>query len=295
MDLRDRIKSGAVLVCDGAMGTMLQSAGMEPGECPELWSATHADAVRRIHAAYREAGSDMVECNSFGGTHYKLRHYGLESRCSEINQAAARLAREVAGDEQFVLGSVGPTGQFLEPYGDETPAAFRAAFGEQIRALAEGGADAIIVETMTALEEAETALEAAREVAPSLVVMVSMTFDPVADGHYATMMGVTPEVFASRMTALGADVLATNCGTGIDDMTLILKLMASASSGVPLMAMPNAGMPVVEGGETVFKETPEQMAAKVGRLQEAGACIIGGCCGTSPAHIAAIRQVLRAN
>lgn len=289
--LLERIADGQVLFCDGGMGTMLQARGLQPGECPELWCISHPDRVQEVHRLYREAGSDIVECNSFGGTCYKLRHYGLDARVAQINRAAAAIARAVAGDAQFVLGSAGPTGEFMEPYGEETEDAFYTAYREQMVALEAGGADAVVVETMTGIEEASVAVRAARD-NTRLTVMASFTFDPRADGGYATMMGVTPEAFAEALSAAGAHVLGTNCGTGIDHMIEVVKRIRAAAPSMPIVAMPNAGMPVLEGGATVFKETPEQMAAKVPRLVAAGANIIGGCCGTRPEHIAAMRAAI---
>ncbi|MBL7115329.1 MAG: homocysteine S-methyltransferase family protein [Kiritimatiellae bacterium] len=289
--LLKRVQDGEILFCDGALGTLLQARGLQGGECPELWALDKPEDVKAIHKDYKDAGSDIVECNSFGGSRYKLAHYGLENRVSEINHAAAAVARRVAGDEQHVLGSIGPTGVFLEPLGTESPAAFMQAFAEQAIALQAGGADCVIIETMTAIEEATCAVKAAKE-NTTLTIVASFTFDPQVHGGYATMMGVTPDRFAGAMLEAGADILGSNCGTGPDHMIEIIRLIHASAPDTPIMAMPNAGMPIMEEGETVFKETPDEMASKAYQLVDAGASIIGGCCGTTPAHIAAMRKAI---
>ncbi len=290
--LEKRLVSGEILVVDGGMGTLLQSMGLQPGECPELWCLTHPAEVQSIHRGYREAGSNVVECNSFGGSRYKLRHYGLEDRVAEINYATAALAREVAGKTQHVLGSIGPTGEFMEPYGDETEASFFQAFAEQAKALEAGGADAVIIETMTSIEECCTAIKAVRS-CTAMTVVGSFTFDPQLHGGYASMMGVTPEQFAVAAAEAGAHVIGSNCGLGADHMVHIVHQMRGSVSTLPLLAMPNAGMPSLVDGKTVFRETPETMAEKCLLLRDAGATLIGGCCGTTPEHIRAMVAALR--
>lgn len=290
-NILERLAAGEILFCDGAMGTMLSAKGMQPGECPELWCVQRPDDVRDIHRQYREAGSDIVETNSFGGTAYKLRAFGLAERATELNTAAAGLAREVAGETQHVLGSMGPTGEFLEPLGDATEAEFYGAYKQQAEALAAGGADLLIVETMTALDEAQVAIRAARE-NTDCVVLASFTFDPGPNDSYATMMGVRPPRAAEGALAAGAHIIGANCGVGPEHMVKVLAALHTACPDVPLMAMANAGMPQVVNGETVYAMTPEKMAALAPAMVEAGAVIIGGCCGTTPAHIAAIKAAV---
>lgn len=279
-----------ILVCDGGMGTQLHARGLAPGECPESWCLNKPEIVKAIYQAYRDAGSNIVETNTFGGNRYKLAHYGLSESASAINRAGASLARAVAGDTQYVMASMGPTGAFMEPYGDETEASFFAAFAAQARAFEEGGADAVIVETMMAIEECCVAIRAVRETT-RLTCLASFTFDPQPDGGYASMMGVTPEVFVEQALAAGAQIVGANCGLGPEHMVNIIARIRAVTSA-PIIAMPNAGMPVLQNGETVFPESPEAMAEWVDRLAEAGTTILGGCCGTTPAHIAAISRRL---
>lgn len=291
--METRLQAGETLIVDGAMGTLLQDAGLPVGACPEAWCLTQPDRVRGIHAAYRAAGSDGIECNSFGANRYKLQHYGLEDQVAAINRAAAALAREVAGSEAHVLGSIGPTGVFMEPYGDATESAVVAAFAEQAVALEAGGADVGIVETMSALEECLAAIRAVRD-HTSLTLVASMTFDPRRDGGYASMMGVTPTVFARAAAAAGAHVIGSNCGVGPAAMLEIIRELRAAVPDVPIMAMPNAGLPVCVDGRTVFREAPASMGAQAAVMRDAGARLIGGCCGTTPAHIAAMVKQCRA-
>jgi 5-methyltetrahydrofolate--homocysteine methyltransferase len=292
LTLLDRVKSGDILISDGAMGTFLQAKGLQPGECPEAWCVTHPDAVKSIAEAYVAAGADIVETNSFGGTSYKLREFGLADRVHELNVAAARLAKDAMGDKGYVAASVGPTGQIVEDEGgDVTEADLYAAFKEQVVALAEGGADALCMETMSSIAEAVQAIKAAKD-HTDLPVICTFTFESGARG-FRTMMGVDPARAAEEAVAAGADVVGANCGNGIANMIEIARAMRAAVPSTPILIQSNAGAPVLEGGKTLFKETPDDMAARVAELVAAGANIIGGCCGTTPDHIAALAKAAR--
>jgi 5-methyltetrahydrofolate--homocysteine methyltransferase len=291
-NLLERIAQGDVLISDGAMGTFLHAKGLSAGECPESWCVSHPDAVRSIAEAYIEAGSDIVETNSFGCTSYKLKPYGLTEKVAEFNRAAASLAKQAMGGRGFVAASVGPTGHILEDEGgDTTPEQLYEAFKQQVVALAEGGADAICVETMSSLEEAKQAIRAAKE-NTKLPVICTFTFEAGAKG-FRTMMGVKPDRAAREAVAAGADIIGANCGNGIANMIEITRQMRAAVPNTPILIHANAGVPVVEDGKTVFKETPEYMASRVEELIRAGANIIGGCCGTNPQHIAAMAAVVK--
>ena len=275
-----------VLVLDGAMGTMLQERGLAPGGCPEEMNLRAPEVVAGIHAEYAAAGADIIVSNSFGGSRTKLAHYGLEDKVREINLRAVELAREGGGPDCFVGASIGPTGRFLEPVGDAGFDEMVAIFAEQVDAFVAAGADLITLETFLDIRELRAAVVACKEFS-RLPVLALMTFD---DGG-RSVLGTPPEAAAVTLDALGVDVVGSNCGLGIDGIYQILEKMRSVTSR-PLIAQANAGLPVLKDGQTVFPGTPQEMTAYHQRLVELGVRIIGGCCGTTPDHIRAIRQAL---
>jgi 5-methyltetrahydrofolate--homocysteine methyltransferase len=284
----DRIARGEVLVADGAWGTMLMARGLETGVCPELWNLEHPDVVAEIARAYADAGADLITTNTFGGSSPRLALHGLEGRAHDINRIAAATVKESLGTRVLILGSVGPTGLLLKPHGDTEPGRVFGAFEDQIAALAEGGSDAICIETMIDLAEATLAVRAARSVAPGLPVITTMTFNATPRGFF-TIMGGSIESAVTGLVAAGADIVGANCGNGIDQMVEIARELARSTS-VPFAIQANAGLPTLRGNELVYPETPEHFSARVPDLLAAGASIIGGCCGTTPAHIRAIRD-----
>ena len=282
----DVLKTGKKLVSDGAWGTFLYKKGMKPGECPDAWSIERFDDVVDIAKSYIDAGSDMVESNSFGATSFKLEHFGYQDKVKEINVAAAKASRKAAGDK-FVISSIGPTGKMLL-MGDVTEEELYEAFKEQAVALEEGGADAVCIETMSDAEEACLAIKAAKE-NTNLEIIATFSFEKTLNGDYRTMMGLDPVSAAQAALEAGADIIGTNCGNGIERMIEIVKVMKEAYPDAYILVHANAGLPENIDGEDVFPETPEMMAVQVEGLLDAGADIVGGCCGTTPDHIAAIK------
>ena len=286
----DAVKSGKILISDGAWGTFLQKKGLKPGQCPELWSVERFEEVADIAKCYIASGADMVKTNSFGASGIKLEFYGLADRASEINEAAARASRLAAGEDAWVIGSIGPTGKMLL-MGDVTEQQLYDSFREQAAALEKGGADAVCIETMSDTEEACLAVKAARE-NTNLEIICTFTFDRTARGDYRTMMGVTPEKALAAIKEAGADIAGTNCGNGMERMIEIVTRMRNEDKDIPLLVHANAGLPQRIDGKEIFPDTPQDMAALAPRLAKAGANIIGGCCGTTPEHIRSIKQAL---
>ena len=278
------------LISDGAWGTFLQKKGMQPGECPELWCIERPDDVCDIAKSYIDAGSDMVEADSFGGSASKLEHFGLSDKAFEINKAAAELSRKAAGDDNWVIASIGPTGKMLVVE-EITPEDMYEEFKVQAMAFEAGGADAACIETMSDIDEACIAIKAVKE-NTGLEAICTFTFDRTVTGDYRTMMGVSPTDALNAAVQAGADVIGTNCGNGIERMIEIVTEMRSVNKDIPILVHANAGLPQNIDGKDVFPETPEDMAGMVPDLVKAGANIIGGCCGTTPAHIKAMKNAL---
>lgn len=284
------------LLGDGAMGTQLMLAGLEQGSCGEAWNLSHPDRVLAIQRRYADAGSDCLITNTFGGSRIMLTRHGHGDDAVAINAAGARIAREAFGDRDgYVLGDIGPFGGLMEPYGDFTEAEVSAAFHEQARALVDAGIDAIIVETQTSLEELGLAIRAS-QAAGAPCIIASMAYDVTLDGStFRTMMGIDPEQAAAFIAAEGADIVALNCGTGMDmERARQATERYRRASALPVMAQPNAGLPRLVNMQVTYDETPEEMVRGVIPLLQTGAAIIGACCGSTPAHIRAFRTAIDA-
>ena len=288
--IADILKTGKILVSDGAWGTFLYQKGLTAGECPDEWSLSRFDAVKDIAQSYVDAGADMVQTNSFGANRFKLQHFGLQEKVSEINEAAARASREAAGQDRRVIASMGPTGKMLL-MGDVTAEELYDAFSEQAAALEKGGADAACIETMSDADEAAIAIRAVKE-NTRLEAIATFTFEKTVQGEYRTMMGLLPQDAVRAALDAGADIVGANCGNGMERMIDIVKVMRADFPNVYILVHANAGLPVLVDGQSVFPETPEMTASFVPALIEAGANIAGGCCGTTPAHIKAIKEAV---
>lgn len=287
-DILSCLKSGRVLLADGATGTMIQSMGLPVGSPPEIWNAEQPANVRKLYRAYLDAGSQIILTNTFGGSRLKLdRAGGLGERTVELNRAAAELARLEAGGAAYIAGDIGPTGELMEPYGTLGYDQARAVFVEQAQALVKGGVDLLWVETMSDLEEARAAVEAAKSVC-DLPVFCSLSYT----GSGRTMMGVKPSQAAETLWPLGLAAIGMNCGEGIEIVPPVLAAYRQALPTAVLIAKPNAGLPKLIDGETVFDLGPDAFAAHAPEWVALGAQVIGGCCGSSPQHIAAIAAVL---
>jgi len=288
-DLIDYLQEGNLLIADGATGTMLQTMGLPAGMAPDLWNVERPDAVRAHYRSYLDAGSEVILANTFGGNRIKLeRTGGLDARMVELNRAGASLAVEEAGGEVYVAGDMGPTGELLAPYGTLQYEDAVRAYAEQALALVEGGVDLLWGETLTDLNEARALVEGVQQVT-DLPVFCSLTFG--RSGR--TMMGVTPRQAAEALWPMGLTAIGANCGEGIPPVVAALDEMRAALPDAVLIAKPNAGVPRLEGSETIYPLGPAEMAAQVPDLVARGAQVIGGCCGNTPAHIAAIAAAVR--
>ena len=292
------ISRPGVVIADGAMGTMLQEAGLNPGDPPMLWNVDHPGRVRAVHCAYLEAGARVLLTNTFNGNRFRLARHGLEGRGDELNRAGAQILRAEIEDyvekrgpgtsEAVVAGDIGPTGEIMAPLGRLLFEDAVDGFAQQAGALIAGGADVIWIETMADLEEVRAAVEGTRRASADIPVIVTMTFDT----RGRTMMGVKPETAATTVTEWGVAAFGGNCGNGPDEMLAAIGKLRAAAPGALLVAKPNAGMPEFVDGATVYRASPELMAQSAIQMRDAGARIIGGCCGTTPAHIAAMARAV---
>ena len=295
-NLRERLKKGLLLL-DGAMGTQLIVRGINVGKCNDLLNIESPDIISDIHSAYLHAGSDAVTTNTFGANQYALARHGLAGKTAEINKTGAKIARHAAGHEYYILGDIGPTGDFLEPLGSLKPTECQDAYVHQAKVLLDSGVDGLIIETVTALDEMTLIVEAVKSVCGDIPVFASMSFDK-AGNDFKTMMGVDVETMASTIIPLGVDAIGYNCGTATLDeyVDLAEKLHSAAkalSGDVQVFAQPNAGKPELIDGQAVYKVSPEDFAIAAEKILSIGINIIGGCCGTSPVHIAAVNKKLR--
>ncbi|MFZ5919336.1 MAG: homocysteine S-methyltransferase family protein [Chloroflexota bacterium] len=288
LPFQERLSAPGVIVADGATGSMMMAAGLPGGVPPEQWNLTAPEKVVALHQAYLQAGSELVLTNTFGGSPVKLQVSGLVDQIAEINRKAARLARRAAGEDRYVGGDIGPTGKLMQPFGPLAYETAVEAFARQAAALAKGDADVIWIETMSDLNEAKAAVEGAMK-ATRLPVVVTMSFDH----HRRTQMGVKPAQAARVFWDMGAAAVGANCGKTLEDMVAIIQEMRQAAPEAVLVAKPNAGLPRLENMQTVYDTTPQEMADFTRRFIDMGVKVVGGCCGSTPEHVAAIVRAVR--
>jgi 5-methyltetrahydrofolate--homocysteine methyltransferase len=288
--LRDLLGTDETVLLDGGMGTLLQESGLDDGGSGELWNVERSDVISGIHAAYAEAGATILTTNTCGGTRPRLAMHGLEDRVHELNRAGAAIATEVARRHGvLVAGGLGPTGELLSPLGTLEPDDARLLFAEQLAGLAEGGIDLVFIETMSDLGEVEAAIEAAREVVPDAPVIATLSFDT----NLRTMMGVRPADAVTALAGLGVDAVGANCGRGPEEMEAIAEQLTQARlEGLLIVAQSNAGLPQLVGDRFAYDVPPERLAEHAVALRALGVDLIGACCGSTPAHIAAMRQAV---
>ena len=286
----DKLATERVLVSDGAWGTFLHQKGLKADECPELWNMNRSNDVQEIANSYVEAGADIILTNSFGASPIKLEGYGLEAQTQVLNRRAAEISKQAAADRAMVMGSIGPTGKMVM-MGEVSPQEVFRGFIEQTMGLADGGADGIVIETMTDPEEARIAIEAVKK-ASELDVACTFTFSKNQDGVYRTMMGTDLEAYLEMAKLAGADIIGANCGNGTAGMVEIVRVIRTLDPDIPVLVHANAGLPIYHDGKTVFPESANDMASQIEELVAAGANIVGGCCGTTPEHIRQIVKVL---
>ncbi len=285
------IESGKTLIGDGAMGTLLQEKGLTDGGAPELWNVEKPEVIEEIFDQYAKAGANFLTTNSFGGTRPRLQMHGLEDRVIELNKAASEIAKKVAADysDVFVMGDVGPSGELMEPMGTLTVESAKEIFSEQIKALLAGGADGIVIETMSDLGEVQAAVTAVQEIDPEIPIIVMLSFDT----NLRTMMGVKPAQAVSEISKMGVKIIGANCGRGTDEISVIAKEMSeNRIDGVYLITQSNAGLPKLVGADFVYDGTPEEMAKYALEMKGLGINIIGACCGSTPVHIEAIKNAV---
>lgn len=288
-----KLSKEKVLVSDGAIGSLLFEKGLNPGDCPERFNLERPEILAEIALSYLQAGADIIQTNTFGASPLKLSDYDLEDKTEEINKKAVEIVKQVVDSKALVSGSVGPAGKMLLPYGDIEPVAMKENYKRQIGTLIESGVDLLCIETMTDLNEAVIAIQSARELSQDIPIISTMTFDVLPQGC-VTIMGNKISEVCAKLEEAGANVIGSNCGNGTDNMVTIAKEFI-ANSQLPIIIQSNAGIPTIIDDQVIYQETPEEFADFTKILLELGVSIIGGCCGTTPNHIRAIRQTVDAH